>query len=211
MPLEKYKWKTASAWLLHGLGQCLWCKRMLKPLLIVFPLYLIFLSPPQVLCKLEAERGQGPILSYFFTALWGGNIELQLYYLWKMVACGARDNCCSKRFVHRELSGAEAGSWVSLQLWEGVRNQQQFVDRASWEVCLPRGMIWDAETGPVLATFAETNPTFQIPFENEQTGNKPSLQKFCVPLCFSFHLPVSWRNKPGISKFHDIDWNITET
>lgn len=46
----------------------------------------------------------------FFTALQGGNIELQLYYLWKMVACGARDNCCSKRFVHRELSGAEAGS-----------------------------------------------------------------------------------------------------
>lgn len=174
------------------------------------PFFFIFLYPPQVLCKLEAERRQGLILSYFFTALQRGKLVLKLYYLWKMVAYGARDNCFSKRFIHHELPGAEAGSWVSLRLWEAVRNQQQFVDGASWEVWLPGRMIWDAETGLVLATVAETNPTFQIPFENEQTGNKPRLQKFCVPLCFSFHLPVSWRNKPGISQFHDTDWHIIE-
>lgn len=184
-------------------------KRMLKPLLSVllfFPFFI--LSSPQVLCKLEAERRQELILSYFFTAPQRGNFVLKLYYLWKMVAYGARDNCFSKRLIHHELAGA--GSWVSLQLWEAVRNQQQFVDGSSWEVCLPGRMIWDAETALVLATFAETNPAFQIPFENEQTGSKPWLQKFCVPLSPSFHLSVYWRNKPGISQFHYIEWNIIE-
>lgn len=49
----------------------------------------------------------------------------------------------------------------------------QLVDGASWEICLPGKMTGAAETGLVLAAFAKTSPTIQIPYENEQIGNKP--------------------------------------
>lgn len=76
----------------------------------------------------------------------------------------------------------------------------QLVDGASWEICLLGRMIGAAETGLVLVTFAKTSPTIQNPHENEQIGNNLWLQKFCVALCFAFQLPISWRNKPGISQ-----------
>lgn len=63
------------------------------------PPFSFFLSPPQVLCKLEAERRQGLTIFYFSTALQTplqrGNIVLELYYLCKIAVHGARDNCFS--------------------------------------------------------------------------------------------------------------------
>ena len=48
---------------------------------------------------------------------------LELYYLGEMAAYAARDNCFSLRFIGRELYKAEAGSSVSHQPWEAIRNR----------------------------------------------------------------------------------------
>lgn len=158
------------------------------------------------MCKLELETRQELILPYFFTTLQRGNFLLKLYYLWKMVAYGARDNCFSKRLIPQELSGAEAEfpfscgklSETSSSLWMEPHGRSVFLGR--WFGM--QKLAW------YLQLLLKLIQPFKLPLKMSRQGANHDCKKF-VFLCV-FHLSVSWRNKLGISQFHYIDWNIIE-